>query len=74
VELVNETAHTEPIPVQFDFVQGLGDDAVSVRCTRAGSLPIRTLESSIARISTVDLLVAIVEKLHRATVAHIRSF
>jgi endoglucanase len=86
VEFVKQTAHAQHIPLQFDFVQGFGDDAGAIKLNRNG-VPVTTLlvparsththNGIIDRADfdrTVDLLVAIVEKLDPTTVAHIRSF
>ena len=72
--------------MQFDFVRGFGDDAGAIKLNKNG-VPVTTLlvparyththngiidRSDFDR--TVDLLVAMLQKLDTATVARIKSF
>jgi endoglucanase len=86
VHLVQEVASEKHIPLQYDFVEGFGDDAGAIKLNGAG-VPVTTLlvptrsththNGIIDRADfdrTVDLLVALLERLDAATVARIRSF
>src|ERR1051326_8833240 len=86
VDFLKQTAAAKSIPLQFDFVQGFGDDAGAIKLNKNG-VPVTTLlvparyththngiidRSDFDR--TVDLLVAMLQKLDAATVARIKSF
>jgi len=86
VKYVQEVASEKQIPLQFDFVQGFGDDAGAIKLNGSG-VPVTTLlvptrsththngiidRSDFDR--TVDLLVTLLQRLDAATVAKIRSF
>ncbi|HXT75485.1 MAG TPA: M42 family metallopeptidase [Candidatus Eisenbacteria bacterium] len=86
VKYVQEVAAEKQIPLQFDFVQGFGDDAGAIKLNGSG-VPVTTLlvptrsththngiidRSDFDR--TVDLLVTLLQRLDAATVAKIRSF
>jgi putative aminopeptidase FrvX len=86
VEFFKQTASAQRIPLQFDFVQGFGDDAGAIKLNHYG-VPVTTLlvparyththNGIIDRHDfdqTVDLLVTILQKLDAKTVAQIRNF
>lgn len=86
VDFVKQIASGQHIPLQFDFVQGFGDDAGAIKLNKTG-VPVTTLlvparyththNGIIDRADfdrTVDLLVAVLQKLDDATVARIKSF
>jgi len=86
VEFVKTAAAEKHIPLQFDFVQGFGDDAGAIKLNKTG-VPVTTLlvparyththNGIIDRADfdrTVDLLVTLLQKLDGATVARIKSF
>lgn len=86
VDFVKQTASAEHIPLQFDFVQGFGDDAGAIKLNRNG-VPVTTLLVP-ARYThthngiidrgdfdrTVELLVTLLQKLDAPAVARIKSF
>jgi putative aminopeptidase FrvX len=86
VKFVQQVAEEDKIPLQFDFVEGFGDDAGAIKLNGAG-VPVTTLlvparsththNSIIDRADfdrTVDLLVDLLKRLDGPTVARIKSF
>jgi putative aminopeptidase FrvX len=86
VRFVQQVAAEMKIPLQYDFVQGFGDDAGAIKLNGSG-VPVTTLlvptrsththNGIIDRADfdrTVDLLVALLQRLDAATVARIKSF
>jgi putative aminopeptidase FrvX len=86
VHFVQQVAAETHIPLQYDFVQGFGDDAGAIKLNGSG-VPVTTLlvptrsththNGVIDRADfdrTVDLLVALLKRLDGPTVAKIRSF
>jgi putative aminopeptidase FrvX len=86
VKFVQQVAAEKQIPLQYDFVQGFGDDAGAIKLNGSG-VPVTTLlvptrsththNSIIDRADfdrTVDLLTAMLQRLDAATVAKIKSF
>jgi putative aminopeptidase FrvX len=86
VHFVQQVAADNKIPLQYDFVQGFGDDAGAIKLSGPG-VPVTTLlvptrsththNGVIDRADferTVDLLVALLQRLDAATVAKIKSF
>jgi putative aminopeptidase FrvX len=86
VHFVQQVAADKHIPLQYDFVQGFGDDAGAIKLNGAG-VPVTTLlvptrsththNGIIDRADfdqTVDLLVAMLQRLDGSTVARIKSF
>ena len=86
VKFMQATAAEKKIPLQYDFVQGFGDDAGAIKLN-GGGVPVTTLlvptrsththNGIIDRQDfdqTVDLLVAMLQKLDADTVARIKSF
>jgi putative aminopeptidase FrvX len=86
VRFVQHVAAEMKIPLQYDFVQGFGDDAGAIKLNGSG-VPVTTLlvptrsththNGIIDRADfdrTVDLLVALLQRLDAATVARIKSF
>jgi endoglucanase len=86
VELVRQTAREKNIPLQTDLVQGYGDDSAEMQKAGGGAptinivVPVRFTHSHNGIVNrqdfdhTVDLLVALLEKLDAKTVAELRSF
>jgi putative aminopeptidase FrvX len=86
VRFVQEVAAEKHIPLQYDFVKGFGDDAGAIKLNGSG-VPVSTLlvptrsththNGIIDRADfdrTVDLLVALLQRLDGATVERIKSF
>jgi putative aminopeptidase FrvX len=86
VKYVQEVAAEKQIPLQYDFVQGFGDDAGAIKLN-GGGVPVTTLlvptrsththNGIIDRADfdrTVDLLVTLLQRLDAATVAKVKSF
>jgi putative aminopeptidase FrvX len=86
VKFVQQVGAEKQIPLQYDFVQGFGDDAGAIKLNGSG-VPVTTLlvptrsththNGIIDRADfdrTVDLLVALLQRLDAATVAKIKSF
>ena len=86
VRFVQQVAAEMKIPLQYDFVQGFGDDAGAIKLN-AGGVPVTTLlvptrsththNGIIDRGDfdrTVNLLVALLQRLDAAAVARIKSF
>ena len=86
VSFVKQGASEQDSPLQFDFVQGFGDDAGAIKLNGTG-VPVTTLlvparsthahngiidRSDFDR--TVDLTVALIQRLDAATVAKVKSF
>jgi len=83
---VKEIAATQKIPLQFDFVQGFGDDAGAIKLHNIGVpvttvlVPARSTHAHNGIIDradfdrAVDLMVALIQSLDAATVAKIKSF
>ncbi|MGJ3648485.1 M42 family metallopeptidase [Sphingomonas sp. GlSt437] len=86
VALVNEVAAAKGIPLQHDLVQGYGDDSAAIQATAGGVptvnlvVPARYTHAHNGIIDradfdrTVDLVVAIIERLDAKTVAALRDF
>ncbi len=86
VALVNEVAAAKAIPLQHDLVQGYGDDSAAIQATAGGVptvnlvVPARYTHAHNGIIDradfdrTVDLVVAIIERLDAKTVASLRDF
>jgi putative aminopeptidase FrvX len=86
VKFVQSVATEKQIPLQYDFVQGFGDDAGAIKLNGSG-VPVTTLlvptrsththNGIIDRADfdrTVDLLVTLLQRLDAATVTKIKSF
>jgi putative aminopeptidase FrvX len=86
LKFMQATAAEKNIPLQYDFVQGFGDDAGAIKLN-GGGVPVTTLLVPTRSTHThngiidrrdfdqaVDLLVAMLQKLDADTVARIRSF
>jgi len=86
VRFVQQVAGELKIPLQYDFVQGFGDDAGAIKLNGSG-VPVTTLlvptrsthtHNGIIERSdfdrTVDLLVALLQRLDASAVARIKSF
>jgi len=86
VRFVQQIAGEMKISLQYDFVQGFGDDAGAIKLNGSG-VPVTTLlvptrsththNGIIDRADfdrTVDLLVALLQRLDAATVSRIKSF
>lgn len=86
VRFIQQVAAEKHIPLQFDFVQGFGDDAGAIKLN-GGGVPVTTLlvptrsththNGIIDRGDfdrTLDLLVTLLQRLDAATVARIKSF
>jgi putative aminopeptidase FrvX len=83
---VKQIAAAQHIPLQFDFVQGFGDDAGAIKLNQTGVpvttvlVPARATHAHNGIIDrsdfdrTVDLMVALIESLDAATVAKLKSF
>jgi len=86
VTFVKQVAAEQHIPLQFDFVQGFGDDAGAIKLHNGGVpvttvlVPTRSTHAHNGILDradldrTVDLMVALVQKLDAATVSRLRSF
>jgi endoglucanase len=84
--LIKQTAAEKKIPLQTDLVQGYGDDSAELQRSNGGVptinmvVPIRYTHSHNGIMNrrdfdqTVDLLVAVLQKLDGPTVAKIRDF
>jgi putative aminopeptidase FrvX len=83
---VKRVAAEQSIPLQFDFVQGFGDDAGAIKLNGTGVpvttvlVPARSTHAHNGIIDrtdfdrTVDLMVALIQSLDAGTVAKIKSF
>ena len=86
VAFVKQVAGEQHIPLQFDFVQGFGDDAGAIKLNNTGVpvttvlVPTRSTHAHNGIIDradfdrAVDLMIALVQKLDATTVSHIRTF
>jgi endoglucanase len=86
VRFVQEVAAEKHIPLQYDFVKGFGDDAGAIKLNGSGVpvttllVPTRSTHTHNGIIDrgdfdrTVDLLVALLQRLDGATVERIKSF
>ena len=86
VEPVRQVAAEKKIPLQSDLVQGYGDDSAEMQKSNGGAPtinivePVRFTHSHNGIINrrdfdqTVELVVALLQKLDAATVAELRSF
>jgi len=86
VELVRQVAAEKKIPLQSDLVQGYGDDSAEMQKSNGGAptinivVPVRFTHSHNGIINrqdfdqTVELVVALLQKLDAGTVAELRSF
>jgi endoglucanase len=86
VALARQTAREKSIPVQDEFVVGYGDDAAEIQKNNGGAptitlvVPVRYTHVHNGIINrqdydrTVDLLVAIIQRLDAATVKQLRDF
>jgi len=86
VTFVKQVAAQEHIPLQFDFVEGFGDDAGAIKLN-GGGVPVTTVlvparsththNGIIDRADfdrTVDLMVALLQRMDSASVTAIKSF
>jgi putative aminopeptidase FrvX len=86
VHFVQQVASDIHVPLQYDFVQGFGDDAGAIKLNGSG-VPVTTLLVPTRSTHThngiidradfdraVDLLVALLQRLDAPTVARIKSF
>jgi putative aminopeptidase FrvX len=85
-QFVRQTASANKLPLQLDLVQGYGDDSAEIQKSNGGVptvnllVPVRYTHSHNGIMNrrdfdqTVDLLVAMLQKLDPATVASIRDF
>jgi endoglucanase len=83
---VKQVAAEKSIPLQFDLVQGYGDDSAEIQKSNGGVptvnlvVPARYTHAHNGVINRrdfdqmVDLMVALLQKLDAATVARIRDF
>jgi putative aminopeptidase FrvX len=86
VELVKETAAAKKLPLQFDLVQGYGDDSAEIQKSNGGVptvcllVPVRYTHAHNGIMNrrdfdqAVDLLVALLERLDGPTVQKLRDF
>ena len=86
VDLVKETAAAHNLPLQFDLVQGYGDDSAEIQKSNGGVptvcllIPVRYTHAHNGVLNrrdfdqTVDLLVALLQRLDAATVHRVRDF
>jgi len=86
VRFVRDTAKTNNIPLQLDLVQGYGDDSAEMQESGTGAptlnivVPVRYTHAHNGVVNrqdfdrTVDLMVALLQKLDAKTVAAIRDF
>jgi len=86
VALVKATANAASIPLQYEFVQGYGDDSAEIQKSNGGvptvclMVPVRYTHAHNGIMNrgdfdrTVDLTVALIQKLDAATVARVRDF
>ncbi len=86
VHFVRDTAASKHIPLQLDLVQGYGDDSAEMQKSNGGMptvnlvVPVRYTHAHNGIMNrrdfdqTVELLVALIQRLDAGTVAHIRSF
>ncbi len=86
VELVKETAAAKKLPLQFDLVQGYGDDSAEIQKSNGGVptvcllVPVRYTHAHNGILNrrdfdqAVELLVAVLERLDAPTVQKLRDF
>jgi endoglucanase len=86
VQLVKDTAKSISVPLQTDLIQGYGDDSAEMQKAGGGAptvnivVPVRFTHSHNGLMNrrdfdqTVDLLVALLQKLDASTVAKLRDF
>ncbi len=86
VALVKEVAKAEHIPLQFDLVNGYGDDSSEIQKSNGGVptvnivVPVRYTHAHNGILEradfdrTVDLVVALIKRLDAAEVRHLRDF
>jgi putative aminopeptidase FrvX len=86
VAFVKQVAAEQHIPLQFDFVQGFGDDAGAIKLNNIGVpvttvlVPARSTHAHNGIIDradfdrTVDLMVALIQRLDGASVAKVKTF
>jgi putative aminopeptidase FrvX len=84
--LTKDVARSKAIPLQLDLVQGYGDDSAEIQKSTGGAptinlvVPARYTHAHNGVIDRadfdgmVDLVVALLQKLDAATVAHVRDF
>jgi endoglucanase len=86
VGLIRETGKAEKIPMQFDLVNGYGDDSSAIQASNGGVpavnivVPVRYTHAHNGVMDrydfdrTVDLVVALIKRLDSATVKRVRDF
>jgi putative aminopeptidase FrvX len=86
VQFAKDTAGAQNLPLQFDLVQGYGDDSSEIQKSNGGVptvnlvVPVRYTHAHNGVLNRrdfdqmVDLLVAMLQKLSTAEVARIRDF
>jgi putative aminopeptidase FrvX len=86
IALIKETAKAAGIPLQFDLVQGYGDDSAEIQKAGGGVptvnivVPVRYTHAHNGVMDradfdrTVDLVVALIKRMDAATVAKLRDF
>jgi endoglucanase len=86
VALVKDTAKAEKIPLQFDLVNGYGDDSSAIQASNGGVptvnivVPVRYTHAHNGVMDrgdfdqTVDLVVALIKRLDSTTVKRLRDF
>jgi len=86
VAFISKVAGDASIPLQYDLVQGYGDDAASIQKSNGGTpavnmvVPVRYTHAHNGIVNrgdfdrTVDLVVALLERLDAKTAAEIRDF
>jgi putative aminopeptidase FrvX len=86
VALIKDTAKAEKIPLQFDLVDGYGDDSAEIQWSGSGAatvnigVPVRYMHAHNGVMDrgdfdrTVDLVVALIKRLDASTVTRLRDF
>lgn len=86
VAMIKDTAKAEKIPLQFDLVEGYGDDSAEMQWSNAGAatvnigVPVRYMHAHNGVMDrgdfdrTVDLVVALIKRLDASTVTRLRDF
>ena len=86
IGLIRETAKAEKIPLQFDLVNGYGDDSAEIQTSNGGVptvnivVPVRYTHAHNGIMDrgdfdrTVDLVVALIRRLDQGTVTRLRDF
>jgi putative aminopeptidase FrvX len=86
VRLVRETAQAEGLPIQLDLAEGYGEDSAAIQRSGGGvptitlAVPVRYMHVHTGIINrqdfdqTVELLVALVQRLDGPAVARLRNF